>query len=403
MAANGAKSNTMPHVNRINRRALLRYAFAAATTASAWPLYARSQPAMMRAWEMGDATAAAQTGYSIRLVQRPVPEPGPGQVLMKVHATGLNARDLSLMSGVRIYGSQDIPTRIPLDDNAGQVVAVGPDVGRVKLGDRVVCTHFPLWVEGDWDDATMSIMDFGVNTDGFLAEYAVVPAQGLVRIPDSISSIDAATFPNAGLTAWHAVVVDGEVQAGETVLTLGSGGVSVFGMQWAKMRGARVIITSSSDDKLARLRELGADDTINYRTHPDWHEKVLEKTAGRGVDAVLNTVGIGEMERCLKSCASNGRVMLIGANPVARGAAADSESKPVGMQDFPRDMIMKGLTIKGVIVGSRCMLQDLVQAAADHDIRPVIDRVYPFEQALDAVRYMASGQKIGKVAIEVSG
>ena len=383
----------------LTRRAVLGQALSSAALFGWQP--APGQPAMMRAWEMGDAAALASFGFGIRLGRRRVPVPGPGEALMRVRATGLNARDLSLMSGVRIYGSEDGPGRIPLDDNAGDVVAVGPDVTRVAPGDRVVCTHFPLWIDGDWDDVTMSVLDFGVNTDGFLAEYAVVPAQGLVKIPDSIRYTDAATFPNAGLTAWHAVVVDGAVQAGETVLTLGSGGVSVFGLQWAKMRGAKVIITSSSDEKLARLRDLGADATINYRSTPDWHRQVLEITGGRGVDAVLNTVGIGEMERCLKSCASNGRVMLIGVNPVARGKAGGEGEPVVGLRDFPREMIMRGLSIKAVIVGSRRMLEDLVAAVEVRELRPVVDRVYSFEQSLEAVRYMASGRKIGKVVIEI--
>ena len=336
----------------------------------------------MRAWEVGEPRG----DFSLRLVERAVPEPGPGEALLRVHATGLNARDLSLLRGVRIYGSQDTPRRIPLDDNAGEVLAVGPGVTGFRPGDRVVCTHFPLWTDGAWDDQAMSQLDFGVNADGFLAEQALVPAQGLVRLPDAIAYTDAATFPNAGLTAWHAVVVGGGVRPEQTVLTLGSGGVSVFGLQWAKLLGARVIITSSSDAKLTRLRELGADATINYRRHPD---------------CVLNTVGFSELERCLLACSSNGRVMQIGANPVARGAAASSVTEFTGLRDFPRGMIMKGLRIQGVIVGSRRMLEDLVAAVEANGIRPVVDRIFAFEQAPEAVRYMASGQKIGKVVIRV--
>ncbi|MBL8630781.1 MAG: NAD(P)-dependent alcohol dehydrogenase [Rhodospirillaceae bacterium] len=349
-----------------------------------------------RTYEVGDA----RNGINLRIIERAMPKPGSGEVLLKVHATGLNARDLSLMRRVRIFGGPgDTPQRVPLDDNACEVVSLGAGVTRVKPGDRVVVTHFPLWTDGDWDDETMSKMDFSVNTDGFLTEYITVPAQGVVKIPDSFSYEQASTFPNAGLTAWHAVVEDAQVRPGETVVTLGTGGVSIFGFQWAKMLGARVIVTSSSDEKLAHMRALGADDVINYRTTPDWHKAVVEKTSGRGADVVLNTVGIGEMERCLQACASNARVMLIGSNPVQR---TGPQQDVVGLKEFPRGMIMKGLTIKGVIVGSRRMLESAFQAAHANNIKPIIDRVFTFDEVPDAVRYMESGEKIGKIVIKVA-
>ncbi len=397
LGADGRLAAQPPNAGPCSRRALLQATLAIAAGAG-WSRGGAAAPERMRAWEVGEPRGE----FSLRLVERAVPDPGPGEALLRVHATGLNARDLSLLRGVRIYGSQDTPRRVPLDDNAGEVLAVGRDVTGFRPGDRVVCTHFPLWTDGAWDDEVMSRLDFGVNADGFLAERALVPAQGLVRIPEQIAYTDAATFPNAGLTAWHAVVAGGGVRSGQTVLTLGSGGVSVFGLQWAKLLGARVIITSSSDAKLARLRELGADSTINYRRNPDWHLEALELTRGRGVDCVLNTVGFSELERCLLACASNGRVMQIGANSVARGADAGRATPSAGLRDFPRGMIMKGLRIQGVIVGSRRMLEDLVAAVAANGIRPVVDRIFPFEQAPEAVRYMATGQKIGKVVIRVS-
>ncbi len=355
----------------------------------------------MRAWEVGEGSAE---GFGLHLAERAVPTPGPGEVRLRVRATGLNARDLSLLRGVRIYGSKDGPRRVPLDDNACEVLELGAGVSGLRVGDRVVCTHFPRWLDGAWDDATMSTLDFGVNADGFLAEQAVVPAQGLVGIPESLSFEQAATFPNAGLTAWHAVVEGAQVKPGDTVVTLGTGGVSVFALQWARMLGARVAITSSSDEKLARLRALGADITVNYRTRPAWHEAILEATGGRGADVVLNTVGIAELERSLLACASNARVMQIGANPVGRGTAAQGAAgvptaAPVGLRDFPRAMLMRGLRIQGVIVGSRRMLAAALKAAAVNRIAPVIDRVFDFEAALDAVRYMETGGKIGKIVI----
>ncbi len=378
-----------------SRRNVLKGSLTSAALAALGARASNRAPRLMRAWEMGDLSS----GIALHLTQRAVPTPAAGEALLKVHATGLNARDLTLLRGVHIYGGSDgPPTRIPLDDNACEVLAVGPGVSRVRVGDRVVCTHFPLWIDGSWDDATMSALDFSVNRDGFLAEQVVVPEQGLVKLPDSISYQDASTLPNAGLTAWHAVVVEAGVRPGDTVLTLGTGGVSMFGMQWAKMLGARVAVTSSSDDKLARVKALGADITVNYRSNPDWHTQVLSQTGGRGVDVVLNTVGISELERCLLACGSNGRVMLIGANPVQTAAGSAEFS---GLKKFPRSMIMKGLTIKGIIVGSRRMLEDVVRAVDVHKIKPIIDRVFPFEQTLEAVRYMESGAKLGKVGIEI--
>jgi len=294
---------------------------AALATEAPPPRRAAAAVAGFPAYEAGEGVVG---GYNLRRVARDIRRPGPGEARLRVRATGLNARDLSLLRGVRIYGSKDGPGRIPLDDNACEVLELGAGVSGLAIGERVVCSHFPLWLDGAWDDAAMSRLDFGVNADGFLAGEAVVPAQGLVAIPDGMPFEQAATFPNAGLTAWHAVVEGARVKPGDTLVTLGTGGVSMFGLQWAKMLGARVVVTSSSDAKLARLRALGADVTINYRTRPAWHEAVLEATGGRGADVVLNTVGIGELERCLMACASNARVM-----PIPWRAAPRRRAHPV--------------------------------------------------------------------------
>ncbi len=359
---------------------------------------ARAADGRIRAYESGNYKGS--DGVTLRMVERPAPAAGPGQVVMRVRATSINARDRSLLRGVRIYGGAgDAPTRVPFDDNAGDVLSVGPGVTRVKPGDRVICTHFPLWTDGPWDDATMSKMDFGVNVDGFCAEQAIAPADGLVKIPDSLGYEEACTLPNAGLTAWNAAVVEAKALPGETVLTLGTGGVSVYCMQWAKMLGARVGISSSSDDKLARMKELGADFTINYRKMPNWHEAAMAETGGKGLDVVFNTVGIGEMERSIRSCASNGRIMVIGANPTnPNGTVAEA----AGLKDFPRSMIMRRLKIQGVLVGSRKMLEDAVQAATTRKIRPVIDRVFSFDKVLDALNYMETDAKVGKIVIKIA-
>ncbi|MGB1876016.1 MAG: zinc-dependent alcohol dehydrogenase family protein [Rhodospirillaceae bacterium] len=345
----------------------------------------------MRVYEIGDYTK----GLSLHIVERPDPVPGHGEVVMNVRATGVNARDLSIMEGALTTRAMPY-TRVPLSDNAGDVLAVGPGVDQVEVGDRVTMTHYWQWLDGDWN-VSMAEQDYAATLDGFLAEQVVVPAEALVKIPDSMTYEDASTLQSAGLTAWNAVVEAGQVRSCDTILTLGTGGVSVFGMQWAKMLGAQTIVTSSSDDKLERVRALGADYTINYRNSPDWFQEVLDLTDGKGVNVVLNNVGMQEMEKCLLSCASNGRVMYIGANPVAH---SQSTSEPVALTRFP-NLIIKDLTIKGIIVGSRRMFVDLVQAMTTNQIKPVIDKVFDFDNFLDAIPYMKSGEKLGKIVIRV--
>jgi NADPH:quinone reductase-like Zn-dependent oxidoreductase len=329
------------------------------------------------------------------MVERPVPVPGFGEVLIKVRATGLNARDLTAARG--LMTAVPIPfDRIPLTDNAGDVLEVGPGVTRVKVGDRVTMTHYWQWLDGHFDNA-MTRDDFSMNRDGFLAEQVVVPAEPLVRVPDSMSYEDACTLQSAGLTAWNAVVEGGRTRPSDVVVTLGTGGVSVFGLQLAKMLGARVIITSSDDAKLERMRALGADDTINYRQHPDWWKEVLNKTGGRGADVILNTVGISELDSCLYSCASGARICFIGNNPVAAGRQAEAP-KPITRLPL---LIIRDLTLKGIIVGSRRMFEDLIKSMVQNRIKPVIDRVYEFDQVREAYEYVISGAKIGKVVIRI--
>ncbi len=345
----------------------------------------------MKAYEIQDF---AQTGR-LRLVDRPVPAPGPGEALIKIRATGLNARDLSIMQGDQ-YGRKIPPTHIPLSDNAGDVVAVGAGVTGVKPGDRVTMTHYWRWLDGAWDES-MRQEDYAMSLDGFLVEQAVVPAAALIKLPDSISYEEASTLQSAGLTSWNAVVVAGRTKPGDTVVTIGTGGVSVFAMQWAKLMGARVIVTSSSDAKLARMKELGADEGINYARHPEWSKDVMAVTGGKGANLVVNNVGLAELDQCLESCASGACIAHIGSNPVSpdRKAYVPEPPKRLGL------LIMRDLTIKGIIVGSRQMFVDLIDQMAPHHIKPVIDRVYPFDQVNDAVAYMAGADKIGKVVIRV--
>jgi NADPH:quinone reductase-like Zn-dependent oxidoreductase len=280
---------------------------------------------------------------------------------------------------------------------AGDVVAVGAGVTEVAPGDRVTMIHYARWLDGHWNVA-MRVEDYGCTRDGFLRELAAVPANALVRLPENLGYEEAATLPSAGLTAWQAVVVEGRVGPGSNVVTLGTGGVSVFAMQWAKLLGARVIVTSSSDAKLERMRALGADATINYATTPRWHEQVMALTEGRGADLVINTVGLAELDPCLEACRSGGRIAYIGAAPVSsdRQRQAPPAPKRLGL------LIIRDLTLKGIVVGSRRMMEDLVAALAQHpEVRPIIDRVYDFDQANDALEYFEKTGKVGKVVIRV--
>jgi NADPH:quinone reductase-like Zn-dependent oxidoreductase len=353
----------------------------------------------MRAWELGDRRDGAIT---LRRVERADLRPGPGQVVMKVHATGLGARDVNIMKTpwtgdkLKPWQNPPPPDRIPLQDSAGEVLALGEGVTGVALGERVIATHYPKFIDGAWDFETMALDDFGDCFDGFLAEQALVPADALVRIPDYLSWEQASTLQSSGLTPWRGLVDEARTRAGETVLCLGTGNVSVFGVQIARMLGAKVIVTSSNDGKLARLMAMGAHAGINYKIHPDWHQEVMALTAGRGADVILNTIGLAELERCLLACASNARVLYVGARPVA-GATAGA----ITLAQLP-NLVARCVSIKGYTVGSRRMFEDFLRACDTHRLQPCIDRVFGFDDVLEAVKYYQTGAKLGKVVIRVS-
>lgn len=314
-----------------------------------------------------------------------VPEPGFGEVGIRVRAASLNYRDL-LIAGGRYGGGLRAGT-VPLSDGAGEIVALGEGVTRFAVGDRVMGCFFPDWSSGRIA-ADLTMRALGGNVDGMLAEQVVLPAAGVVRIPAHLSYEEAATLPCAAVTAWNALVETGRVTAGDTVLLLGTGGVSIFALQIAKLLGARTIITSGSDEKLERARRLGADEVVNYRATADWDGVVRAMTDRRGVDLVVEVGGAGTLERSLKSVCSGGTVAMVGA--LAGQGQID-----------PRPIISRAIRLTGVFVGSRAMFEAMNRAIVQAALHPVIDRVFPFTEAKEAFRYQASGSHFGKVVVTV--
>jgi len=329
---------------------------------------------------------SATTGPdALKPVDLAEPKPVRGQVLVRVRATSLNYRDLMVADGR--YGQVALPL-IPLSDGAGEIAAVGDGVTRWKTGDRVAGTFFQGWQSGSFRRAAANTA-LGGALNGMLAEYVALSEQGVIAIPSHLSFEEAATLPCSALTAWHALVVNGNVSAAETVLLLGTGGVSIFALQFAKMHGARVIITSSSDAKLARAKALGADETINYRSTPDWDKEVFRLTGDAGVDHVVEVGGAGTLPKTLRSVAPGGRVHVVG------GVSGFTSDVPLG------DIIRKLLIVRGVYVGSREMFEAMNRAIARHQTKPAIDRVFEFADAPAAYRHQQSGAHFGKIVISV--
>ncbi|MFP2904029.1 zinc-dependent alcohol dehydrogenase family protein [Pyxidicoccus sp. 3LFB2] len=318
--------------------------------------------------------------------ERPEPKPGPGQALVRIRAVSLNYRDLFIALG-KYPGNRPL-SLIPTSDGAGEVVAVGAGVTRVKPGDRVAPTFFQTWTDGP-RSAEKVANALGGSVDGVLAEYVALDAEGLVHLPEHFTFEDGATLPCAAVTAWNSLVSEGGLKAGQTVLAQGTGGVSIFALQLATALGARVIITSSQDAKLERARALGADGTINYKTHPNWEEQVLELTGGQGVDHVLEVGGAETFPRSVRATRPGGHISLIG---MLSGGSAKPDPALVGP---------KKLDVQGTYVGSRAMFEAMNQVIAQHQLKPVIDRVFPFEQARDALRHMEAGAHFGKIVIKV--
>jgi NADPH:quinone reductase-like Zn-dependent oxidoreductase len=326
-----------------------------------------------------------QTGPdALQLRELGEPKPGPGQVTVRVRATSLNYRDLMVASG-RYGGSVALPL-IPLSDGAGEIVAVGEGVTRWRTGDRVAGTFFQNWQTGP---VRREVFDaaLGGSLNGMLAEVVALSAEGVVAIPGYLSFEEAATLPCAGLTAWHALVTGGKVSADQTVLVLGTGGVSIFALQFAKMHGARVILTSSSDAKLTRARSLGADDTINYRATPAWEKEVFRLTGKAGADHVVEVGGRDTFPKSLRALALGGTISVIG------GVSGFTSEVLLG------DILGKSALIRGIYVGNRDMFEAMNRAITRHQLHPAIDRVFPFAEAPAAYRYQEGGGHVGKIVI----
>jgi len=324
-------------------------------------------------------------GTELTQVTRPEPIAAAGHVVVQIHATSLNYRDLMIQRGN--YALQAKPGVVPLSDGAGEVVAVGPGVTQFAVGDRVAATFMQSWTSGPLEPHH-GASALGGALDGTLAGRVAFPETGLVRIPDHLSFAQAATLPCAGVTAWNALFEAGVTRPGQTVLVQGTGGVSILALQLARAAGARVIVTSSSDAKLARARELGAAATINYKATPAWGDEAVRLTGGVGVDHVIEVGGAGTFEQSLAAIRLGGTISYI-------GLLAGTGASPVGA------ILRKGARVHGIFVGSRAMFRSLNAAIAESRIAPVIDRVFPFAEAVDAYRYLESGAHVGKVVIAV--
>jgi len=338
----------------------------------------------MRAYQLPKGGAGID---ALVQVERPDPKPAYRQVVVKVKACSLNFRDLGI-----VRGTYRMPVRenlIPLSDGAGEVIEVGPGVARVKVGDAVAGCFFQRWAGGE-APADIHASALGGGIDGMLAEYVVLEEDGIVKIPAHLSLEEGATLPCAGVSVWNAMMEHAKLIAGQTVLLQGTGGVSIFGLQFARMMGIQAIITSSSDDKLARAKALGANHGINYKTTPDWEKAALGFTGDRGVDHVVEVGGAATLARSFGAIRVGGKITMIGG---LSGPATELN---------PGLIFARRANVQGISVGSMLMFEAMGRAMAASGIKPVIDKIFPFDEAQAAYRHMASGAHFGKIVIRVA-
>ncbi|MDQ2841387.1 MAG: NAD(P)-dependent alcohol dehydrogenase [Acidobacteriota bacterium] len=322
---------------------------------------------------------------NLALVERETPRPEAGEVLVKMGAASLNYRDYLAVNGT--YNPKMRRPMIPLSDGAGVVQEVGASVTRFKKGDRVAACFMQKWIDGP-PSKEKGNSALGGAIDGVLREYAMFSEEGLVRTPALLSDEEAASLPCAAVTAWHALFEHNPAAPGDTVLIQGTGGVSVFALQFACAAGLRTIVTSSSDDKLARAKKLGASETINYKTTPNWDEAARALTAGEGVGHVVEVGGSDTMPRSLRAVRVGGAISVIGilsgGNPTVS----------------PASILMNSVRVQGIYVGSRAMFERMNRAIEFHGLKPVIDKVFPWTDIKEALRYMESQQHFGKICLK---
>jgi NADPH:quinone reductase-like Zn-dependent oxidoreductase len=323
----------------------------------------------------------------------PTPQPTPGTVLIKVHAVSLNYRDLMMVTGK--YNPKMALPRIPCSDGAGEIVAIGEGVTRVSVGDRVCGIFMQRWLDGP-PTAETSKAALGGDVDGMLTEYALLHQDGVVRFPDHLSYEEAATLPCAGVTAWNALHHAGDpatpAQPSDTIVIQGTGGVSIFALQFAKLFGAKVLGTSSSDDKLSRARALGLDEGFNYKQSPDWSKWVVETTGGKGADRIIEVGGAGTLGQSLRAARVGGTIAQIGV------LAGSSTTDALALTPI----LHKQLRVQGIYVGSRAMFEQMNESIAKAALHPVIDCVFSIDQVPQAFQHMQSGSHCGKIVIRLS-
>lgn len=324
---------------------------------------------------------------NLRMVEIPTPQPGPKQLLVKVNAVSLNFRDKSILDGDYLPDLMSKPF-VPVSDAAGEVVEVGSNVTRFKKGDRVTSHLYTKWIKGEpnENDAPFAI---GGPIDGGLAEYMILEEDATVPTPDNLTDEEASTLPIAALTPWFSLIEYGKMKAGDTVLVQGTGGVSIFAVQIASALGAKVIATTSSDEKGELVRALGASEIINYVKNPNWEDEVLKLTDGKGVDHILEVVGGDSINHSIAALKPQGHIYIIG---FLKGMMAD-------VNLF--SLLSKQANIQGILVGHRKAMDEMNKAFDEYKIKPVIDTVYSFDQAIEAYEHLARGA-FGKIVIKVS-